>query len=877
MIKKHYWSIVLTVSALLFCVRPGNSQSALGKSLPLIPKSYTAAELIEELELVHDIILSFNGRGIDLDRKVSVRSTPIDVSAVLEVVFAGYNYDVISATDRKILLSFSDIPDGAITTIVKGKIYDKLTGEIVVSAIIYERYSGRSTFSNAYGFYSLEVPIDSMQLQAGILGYRDTVITAKPNGLLDIYLNFDNAIGTVVISHKSVKDDYLMDNGSERLDLNSSNGSGVSGQQDVVDLTRSLPGVQSGNEGQTGYYVRGGSPDQNLTLLDGIPLYEISHVAGLSSIFINEAIRDANFTKNGYPARYAGRINSVLDITVKEGNKSDFHGTVGTDRTAARIQMEGPLGSGNTSFNIAGRRSIMDLYLPELYTRYTSYDNIEIVYHDMLAKVTHNFSPLSKLMVTYYDGKDDFDLARTENFQQDNRRFDSHLNNTLSWGTRLLNAQFSNVLSDQFFLNFSLGGSRYLYNSDNEYEFNTVFGEVLSNDYYRLGTVTEIVDYMASFTGEYFANEHHRLKFGGTYTVHTFKPEIQQTSIKIDSTMIDTMGLEQSVVSDEYGLYIEDTYTASEQLQFYMGLHLSGYRIGTQRYRHLQPRLRVVYQPSLFDRVDLSYARTAQYSHLLVNPGTGLPSELWVPATEVIEPQTADQVSVGYTRKLAGGLRLHVGAFLKQMNNVLDYRNPVNLVFAVLNEIPTIDTAPWEDRVVAGQSNARGLEAEVSYTSNLWESKLSYTWSKTTRTFEDINGGIAFPFKYDRRHDISASVSRALSERFTVGANWVYGDGNYFTLSIEEVQTIPGVPIIIPGERNNRRFPAFHHLDLQISYQVRYGEYKRLKVDFGLYNSYNRLNSFYLYLFQNPVDGSRIFRKVSIFPTLPQINIAYQF
>jgi len=871
------WHAVLTVVLLFAFTASISGQSILSKRLSLAPKSYKAADLIEELEASHDVILSFNGRGLDLNLVVRVRTTPIYVRSVLDLLFADYDYSVISTTDRKILLSFAQVEVPILSAVIRGKVYDRLSGELIVSASVQELYSKATTFSNEYGFYSIEVPTDSLMLRVGFLGYRDTMITKLPDDVLDIYLDFDNELGTVVIKQNPVSDDYMIDNGGERLDLNASPAGGVSGRQDVIGLTRTRSGVQTGNEGQTGYFVRGGSPDQNLTLLDGIPLYEISHIAGISSIFITEAVRDANFSKNGFAARYAGRLNSVLNVTLKEGNKSEYHGSVSSSHTDATAQLEGPLFSKNTSFNIAGRKSLLNTYLPTLYTRYTEYDDIGVDYYDALAKVTHAFSPLSKMMVTYYSGNDDFDLLRNEQYIEDDLRFDSQFQNELTWGTQLLNAQFSNVLTDKFFLNFSLGGSKYRYESANQYEFDTRFGEIISNEYYNLGTQTEIVDYIGTFTGEYFANQYHRLKFGGSYTVHNFTPEIRQSSIRIDSMMIDTMDQVQSVASDEFGLYVEDTYTPNQHLQVYMGFHLSGYRIGQQVYRHLQPRLRTIYQPSAFDRFDLSYARTAQYNHLLVNPGTGLPSELWVPTTESIAPQTADQLSLGYTRKFSNGLRLHCGGYVKWMNDVLEYKNPVNLVFAVLNQIPNVDTSPWDERVVSGSSHSRGLELEASYNTTAWTSQLSYTWSKTDRTFAEINDGDPFPFKYDRRHDIHASISRRLSDSWQITTNWVYGDGNYFTLSVEEVQTIPGVPITIPGDRNNRRFPTFHHLDIQVRYQKKYGKYRRLQVDLGMYNSYNRLNSFYLYLFENPIDGGRIFRKVSIFPLLPQINVGFQF
>ncbi len=876
MLGKYVCMIMVMITTLLLHTDI-QAQSSIIDHEVLLPEGVIPChQLIAFLEKEKGVVLSFNGRGIDLDKKVTLIGSLTSIGEVIDLMFSNYDYRIVDVKGSKVLIVFDNIESQIQYLTVRGKVYDKITDEVLVGATIHDEVSNANTFTNEYGFYSLRVNRNQHRLVIHYLGYEDTSYSEIKDGSLDVLMRFINQLDSVMISTR-VSESYTADNGGEKIDLDRMSSSGVTGESDIISITKSLPGVQSGNEGQTGFYVRGGSPDQNLILLDGIPLYEVSHVVGLSSIFIKESIRDVNLIKNGFPARYAGRLNSVLSIVLKEGNKSDYQGMVETSLTGMKFQLEGPISKGRTSFNIAGRKSWLNLYLNDIYTSFTEYDDIGIDYHDVTAKLTHKFSPTKKITVSYYTGNDKFGIRRDEVFGEESNVFEATAQNDLEWGTTLANMQFSNVIKDNLFFNFSLGGVRYKYQSVNAYTFDSQFGEILTSQRYNVRTFTEIVDYIGSVNFDYFLNERHRVKVGGTFTVHNYKPEIRQSDIAIDSQMVTIEDPDLLIPADEYGLYIEDTYTPSDNLQMYLGVHLSGFKVGENSYSNVQPRLRMVYQPTKTDRLEMAYAHTAQYIHLLVNPGTGLPSELWVPSTESILPETAKQGSFSYTKLINNNIKIKIGGYVKKMKNVLEYQSPVDLVFAVLNNIPDIDDSPWNERVISGESRSRGLEFQLEYNSPRWETNLSYTWAKTDRMFEEINEGKPFPFKYDRRHDVNVNITFKISNNFSISSHWVYGDGNSFTLSVEEVQTIPGVPILIPGDRNNRKFPPFHFMNLQLDYKYKLSDKTRMEINFGIYNAYNRQNSFYLYLFENPINGDRVFRKVSIFPTLPHLNIGFFF
>lgn len=851
--------------------------SAIDREVSVSTDALARGTHISLLERAHNIVLGFNSAGIDMSEEVLFSSESLAMPQLLAELFDGYTYRVVSSSTSKILLVFEgiEIVDRYMT--IRGKVFDSVSREALISATIHDEVSNNYAFTNEEGFYSIEIRRDSHKVVASYLGYQLQAQTEISASAVDFYLSFDNEVDSITISSK-IERGIVKGSGGEKLNAQRLETiRGVTGEKDIIGATKVLPGVQSGNEGQTGFYVRGGSPDQNLILLDGIPMYEVSHTVGLSSIFIDESIKDVEFLKNGFPARYGGRLSSVLSVTLKEGNKSEYHGAADAGLYAAKFQLEGPLVKDQTSFNISGRRSLLGSYLNDVYTSFTEYDEIEVVYYDITAKLSHNFSPASKVTVSYYSGRDDFGLLRDENFREGEDRFDVRAANNLNWGSTMLNAQFSTVLNNNLFMKVSLGGNNYRFNSNSDYFFESLQDSIQTTLGYQLTSRTDIVDYIASTDLDYTVNDKHRLKFGGSYTIHSYRPQIQQGNAQTDSTEIVTGGNDNLIPTEEFGLYIEDTYTISENWQAYFGLHYSGFRIGLDGYRNLQPRFRLFYRPSKKDRLDFAYTSTAQYIHLLVNPGTGLPSDLWVPSTADIEPETARQVSASYTRQLGPSVSVKVGGYYKQMTNVLEYRSPVDLIFQVINTNPVIDTSGWESRVVAGSSSSRGLEVQADYVTEKWQIWSAYTLSKTDRTFASINNGNPFPYRYDRRHDINVGVGYTINPKWSLSGRWVYGDGAAFSLSLEEFETIGGLQIINGGERNNFKLPAFHHLDLQVRYLQTYGNGHKLKVNFGMYNSYNRLNSFYVYIFENPLSGDKFLRKVSIFPILPHLNMSYVF
>ena len=880
MIFNYIRTLSKVVALLLFvCNAYGQSNSVLDQEIKLTTDEATVSSVLQYLEDQYRITLSFNSRGINLDNLITFKSEVQSLRNIVAELFTGYSYKIVGVADRKVLLIFDALIEVSDLITIKGKIFDSSSGEVITGATIYNAASNAYTFSNEYGYYSLTVPKEINEIIISYLGYIDYVLREVDDKIQNVSLEFDNTLGAITILKRRTAEDQIPGSGGLRLNLDDDGVmKGISGNNDILELAKFQTGVQSGNEGQSGLYVRGGSPDQNLILLDGIPMYEVSHALGLSSVFIDESIRNVDFIKNGFPARYGGRLSSVIAVNLKEGNKSKLEGSVQTSLTDAQIHLEGPIKKDVTTFSISAKKSLINLYLQDIYTAFTEYDDIGVDYHDVTAKVTHRFSPARKFSVSYYSGGDNFNLNRSEDFFNNGDVFNTTVSNDIKWGSRILSAQFGNVVRDNLYINVGLGGSLYGFNSRSQYGFRSDIEGLVKRNEYDLRSLTEIVDYVASVNIDYFVNDKHRLKFGASYTIHDYRPEIRQSESIIDTT-ITTSGRDDKLIkAEEFGIYAEDTYTINNQWQLYMGAHFSGYAVGTDtKYSNFQPRLRLIYSPTKNHKLDFSYANTAQYVHLLVNPGTGLPADLWVPSTDNILPETSRQLSLTYTSLYGEGLKIKIGGYLKEMDNVLDYTSPVNLLFGVINKAPPLIEEPWENRVTAGKGFSRGLEFQANYQSDLWRAWLAYTWSQTDRTFLTINDGNTFPYKYDRRHDINMGLSYNISNKFDVTLKWIYGDGNAFSLALDEVLTFGGVVLINPGERNNYRLPSFQHLDLQFSFVNKYKNGHQLKFNLGIYNIYNRLNGFYIYVYENPLTGRNVARKVSVFPILPQLSASYSF
>jgi len=875
--KKHNWLILFFF--LSFQTLYSQDNDILQRPINIQFQENTFLGHIDKILIQDNIIIAFNSSRVDLNRVIRLPSNTMLLEEIIDILFQGFNINLL-VSKNKVTIVFLNNPEKEEITI-NGYIRDSETGEAIVGASLVEFKSNSSTFSNEDGFYSLSIPATDNEVHINYLGYKPFIIKDIEKSSLNIDLVFDNLIDQITIEG-SVSDNFLLGSGSEKIDLAQTRGfQSSSGDNDLIRAVRTSPKVQSGNEGQLGMYVRGGSPDQNLILFEGIPLYEVSHTAGFSSIFIEESIKDVDFITNGFPARYGGRLSSVMNVRLKDGNQSGYNGSVKLSLPAIKGHIEGPLFSDRTTFNLAGRVSFIDQYINPLIGDLINYENIDLNYHDIVGKLTHRFTNSKKLSFSYYTGMDNIGLRRLNSSTDDEgSTFTTDSNNAVEWGSTVWNLKYTDILTDNLQLTANIGGISYNNNSRADFRINSIQDNLESYQELELVTSSQIDDQMFGINLDYYFNDKHRFKIGGSWIRHEYNPAIFGSDTITTGPIITITSEENIILADELSFYVEDTYRPNEQWQIYGGVHLSGYNIGLEQYRNLQPRFSTVFTPDSINRFTVSYANMVQYVHMLVNPGIGLPADFWIPSTETFRPSSARQVSFEYARKLNNTMELSLGGYLKSINNLLDYRNAVDLFFEFVNSStrPTIQLDPeWRNFVVDGGGNSRGLEFQIRKTAGTFTGWASYAYARTTRQFDEINEGRPFSYKFDRRHDINLGLMYRMNERFSLAINWVYGTGNAFSLANEKILTpFNQVILVNSGERNNFRFPAFHHLDIQLNYEKEMYEGKFI-FNLGIYNIYNRKNAYYIYVYNNTAENRFITYKTSLFPFLPNMSIGYSF
>ncbi|MEE9438327.1 MAG: carboxypeptidase-like regulatory domain-containing protein, partial [Saprospiraceae bacterium] len=666
------FNICLPVLFLLLpCSIFAQGSNILKKIIPLSSRTNSLSNHVNNLLNFHDVSIAFNSSKVNVDEIITFEKRNIQLSDLITQLF--YKEDIkLTISANKILVTFENDKENKISNVTyRGYIYDQITGEILVGASVVDLNSCTSTFSNEDGFYSLTIPLESLKISINYLGYKSKTIESSANTKLDVKLEFDNEIAPILIN-SVVGNNYVIGSGGAKIKLDDIDGfQSISGENDLVTAVRKDAGVQSGSEGQSGLYVRGGSPDQNLVLLEGIPLYEINHAAGFSSMFIEESINNVDFIKSGFPARFGGRLSSVLNVQLKEGDKSGYHGNIQLSLPGGKAHLEGPLFSKKTSFNISGRLSYLDKYINPLLGGFITYDDIDIHYNDFVGKITHSFSPTTKLSFSYYNGGDRLSLFRKINLQVDESQFNTTNNNSLAWGSKVWNVSLSDIVNDKLIFKLNAGSVSYNYNSRGTFTFESIEDNLTTYQELDVISNSNIRDYIIRLNFDYYYNDQHRFKFGSGWNFHKYNPAVRHNT-KIVNGVLDSLNnnSDNILLADEYFGYVEDTYTPNNYWQIYGGAYLSGYRIGEISFNNLQPRVRVIYSPNINHRFSFSYSKMTQYVHLLINPGIGLPSDLWVPSTDKILPEHAQQFSVSYITDLSRGYELTVSGYWKKMSNL---------------------------------------------------------------------------------------------------------------------------------------------------------------------------------------------------------------
>ncbi|HAA16620.1 MAG TPA: TonB-dependent receptor [Cytophagales bacterium] len=776
------------------------------------------------------------------------------------------------------------------TFTISGNLRDSASVEALIGANVFDQTHRQGTAANTYGFYSLTLPAGEVSLLYSYVGYQPKTFgfTLDKDTVINIRLSDGNVLNEVVITGNSEAIQEMTRMSTIEVPVAQIKTlPALMGEVDVIKTLQLLPGVQSGTEGSAGIYVRGGGPDQNLILLDGVPVYNANHLFGFFSVFNADAINHVELIKGGFPARYGGRLSSVIDISMKEGNMNEFKGEGSIGIISSKLTLEGPIWKDKTSFIVSGRRTYIDI-LAQPFIALANRDdpntqsNVGYFFHDVNAKLNHRFSDKNRVFLSVYTGLDRFYLNNKFRYEPD-PVFDpesfpqeQETEAGIDWGNVTAALRWNSILTQKLFMNTSVTFSDYDFNIGIGDNTRTFLTDSTVEEFFNLEYVSGIRDWTGRVDFDYLPSPDHYIRFGASVIYHTFSPGANtfQTSFDLDTTI----GAPE-VYAYEYAVFAEDDWKITDLLKVNAGVHYASFAVEGEYYQSVQPRIAARYLVGQNTSIKASYASMAQFIHLLTNAGIGLPTDLWVPSTARVRPQTAQQVAVGVAHTLPNDVEVSVEGYYKRMQNLIEYGDGASFLNSGTD---------WQDKIEIGDGESYGAELFLQRNVGPVTGWIGYTLSWTNRTFPELNLGRTFPYRYDRRHDLSIVLVSNFWKYTTLSATWVYGTGNSVTLPNAEYPTAQFDPFIprdyyqystaayVEG-RNGYRMPAYHRLDVSATFTlpVKGGWDGSLIV--GAYNAYNRKNPFFIDEGLNPDTGETSFYAYALFPIIPSVSLRFSF
>jgi hypothetical protein len=761
---------------------------------------------------------------------------------------------------------------------LNGYVRDSLSGELIIGATITINGQGKGVASNQYGFYSITLEQGNYAVSITHVSYQTKRIDINFDA--DKSLNIDllpktSAISEVVVYTNRRRDANVKNAEMGRIDLSIGrikNIPAFMGEVDILKAIQLLPGVRNAGEGNAGFYVRGGGPDQNLIMLDDAVVYNTGHLFGFFSIFNSDAIRNTSLIKGGMPPQYGGRLSSVLDVSMKDGNMNKFQVDGGIGLIASRLSIQGPIKKNKASFIVSARRTYVDALAKPFIKKTSDFYGSGYFFYDLNAKVNYKFSEKDRLYLSGYFGRDVFD------FNNAKRSFRSNI----PWGNSTATLRWNHVFSKRLFANTTA-----VYNN---YKFK--FAAAQNN--FELSLASGIRDINLKTDFDYYPLPQHKIKFGGLYTYHKFIPNI--LSGKQDSIVFKPNN-ESIKYASEFALYVQDEWEVSDKVKINYGIRWTGFtQIGpytkyirdndgnkldstvyksfepVKTYGGFEPRLTIRYALNDETSIKAAVNRNYQYIHLVSNAGSTLPTDLWVPSTYIVKPQLSWQYTAGVFKNFADNkYETSVEVYYKQMDNQIEYA-----------EGYTPSLKDPEEEFVFGKGWSYGAEFFINKTRGKLNGWIGYTLSWTYRKFPQLNGGEKFPARYDRRHDMSFVANYEPGGKWKFGAVFVYGTGSATTLP-ERFYIIAGILTQEYSSVNQYRLAAYHRIDLAATYTPVPKKKKKVQSSwvFSIYNVYSRYNPYFIYFDQtgSPFDGSLKIeaRQVSLFPILPAVTWNFKF
>ncbi len=739
---------------------------------------------------------------------------------------------------------------------ISGTIADSANSETAIGALVYIKGTSIGLSTNEYGFYSLTLPEGKYDITISFLGYKTQThsIDLKSNLSLNSKLSSsDNVLKEIVISAEATKEkEQIRSTQMSAINIpieQIKNIPTLGGETDIIKVMQLMPGVKRGGEGQNQMFVRGGSGDDNLILLDEAVVYNVSHLFGFFSVFNNDALKDVTLIKGGFPAQYGGRLSSVMDIHMKDGDAQKFHVDGGIGILSSHLTLQGPIIKDRMSFIVSGRRSYIDQMFKLIYKT----NILPYYFYDVTCKLNYRLSDKDRLYLSTYYGDDVLAASQTS----DSSFFDGgfrlgNITSTLRW---------NHLYNQKLFSNLSLIYTRFRYDVEAFLPGNSFLAK------------SKISDVTAKYDFSYYKKTGSIIRFGGIATNHAFRPNVVNTSGDISALVKSRDG--NLINTQEVALYANHEYDINARLKINYGLRLPMLYTQQTIYVNPEPRFSSSYLINEKQSIKFSYSQMHQYLHLVSSSAIALPTDLWYPVTKKIKPLQSDQIALGYNylfEKIK--TTISVEAYYKHMKNLIEYREGAVLL---LND-------NYEDELVKGKGDAYGVELFVQKTAGKFTGWVGYTISWSTRKFDELNNGKMFYAKNDRRHDLSIVASYEFTKRITTSVVWVYSSGQrftpitgYFSMPNSSLTQIDLLPIY--AEKNSVVLPSSHRLDVSV---ILKSKLKRKWMKWvgewhlGAYNFYNRAQPYRVEVAGNE-DGTFKYQAKGLFGFIPFVAYNFKF
>ncbi len=881
--KLSTYKIILFFALSLFS-QLSFGQSVLTKTVKIEKRRGSTRYFLDQIEKSTGIILSYSNKLCFSD-DLTCPFSKTTVKNILDWLFKDCPSEYIEKNNKIII---RPVEKHVKKFTISGYVRDANTHELLIGANLYDLGSYLGTSSNNFGFYSLTLPEGFVSFNCSYVGYqkyssffkltRDTTIIIQMNPRTEL-----NEVAVMGI--RVPAEIESTSTGRVEIPIEQIRHMPVfMGEVDVLKSIQMLPGIQSGGEGLGGLYVRGGGADQNLVLLDDVPVYNVGHMLGIFSIFNSDAINKVSIVKGGFPARFGGRLSSVVDIRTYDGNSSKFNGSASLGFLSSNVSVNGPVIKDKLLYSFSFRRTYYDLIAA--LVQMNQDEKSKYYFFDLNGKISYYISDKDKLYLNSYWGKDEYRVKFNSreiisSYETTQKKYEQNILNderSSGWGNLIVSSRWNHQFGDKVFSNLTAIFSDYrFYISQTQ---NYMLGEQWNYIYQKY--FSGIRDYGLKLDIDYIPSAKHYLRFGGSYTRHSFYPGIDVIVSDIDNVSpVDTTYGGNYLNRPEIHFYAEDDFNVIKRLKVNLGLHYSMFLTESKTYTSLEPR--ILGRLLLTGKMSLkgSYSMMSQYIHLLKTANVALPTDMWLPVSDNIKPMRARQASLGLELSIKKGFMFSVEGYFKKMNNILDLKSESSFFDYSLN---------WEDLLVSGDGISGGIEFFLHKKTGKLSGWFGYTYSKTMNQFDELNNGKPFPANTDRRHDVSLFLSYRFSKKVDGGLTWVFGTGAPITLPSDKYYS-PQLPTVsytesighnmLISDRNSYRMPNYHKLDIGFNFRKDKKWGTRIWST-GIVNVYGRQNPFFLYFDDNynPATGETNWslKQFSLLPVpVPYVRFTVKF